>query len=187
MNRFEHRLAFGKVAESKIANWLRHVVGRTVMPVYEIELNTGKGPQIFAPECGYVAPDLFIPNGKDGAFWAEAKHKSVFTWYRIKERWVTGIDLHHYDDYLAVRERYGWPLWLVFLHESDVPSEEDQRWLCPDSCPTGLYGGEILELSECESHRSPNWGQHGMVYWAHENLRLLAPLDTVIPCGASHG
>jgi hypothetical protein len=144
------------------------------MPVYELEWHTGKGPQIFAPERGFVAPDLCILDGEQGFLWVEAKHKTVFSWHRSTSRWVTGIDLHHYRDYLAVRDRYGWSLWLLFLHESKTPSAEDRKYNCPPECPVGLFGAEINTLRHCENHTHPNWGKHGMVYWARDNLKLLA-------------
>jgi hypothetical protein len=174
---FGHRLALGKLAESRITEWIRTSLGYSVMPVYEVEFSTGKGPQVFAPDRGLVAPDLFVLKGKRGALWVEAKRKTAFTWYRKDKRWVTGIDLHHYADYLEVRQRYSWPLWLLFLHDSGVPSEEDQGWKCPQECPAGLFGEEILYLEKHESHRHKNHGRHGMVYWGHDVLRLLADVD----------
>lgn len=174
MTAFTGQLAFGKVAEGKIAKWLMRR-GHSILPVYEQEKHTGKGPQLFAADHSFVAPDMLVFGNK--FFWGEAKHKTVFTWHRKTSRWTTGIDAHHYKDYRMVRECHGLPLWIFFLHESDVPDGRDLKHGCPDRCPVGLFGEEIETLAEKENHRHENWGRHGMVYWAHESLMELAPLS----------
>ena len=45
------------MGESLIARWFRER-GYNILPVYETELNTGKGPRVFAAQCEIVAPDL---------------------------------------------------------------------------------------------------------------------------------
>jgi hypothetical protein len=108
----------------------------------------------------------------------EAKHKSVFTWYRIKRRWETGIDLRHYHDYLDVREKFGLPIWLLFLHRVAVPAAIDRKYSdCPETCPVGLFGNDldVLKLSAREDSR---WAR-GMVYWWVGSLRHLATLNEV--------
>lgn len=171
---FDRQLAFGKVAEGKIARWLINRCGYTVMPVYEVEMNTGKGPQIFAPRRELIAPDIFAFRGTN-IRWIEAKHKTVFTWHRITQRWVTGIDLRHYQDYLEVARLNQWEVHLLFLHQSPTPDERDLPY-CPGPCPTGLFSGELIYLAANENHRHANWGKSGMVYWAHEILKPLASL-----------
>lgn len=169
---FAQQLAVGKAGESKIANWLRRK-GYHVLPVYEKEISEGKGPQLFtALGPGLVAPDLLAFNG-DKVRWIEAKHKSVFSWYRIGQRWVTGIDLRHYNDYLKVCELSPWPVWLLFLHSQSKTTEHT------GVCPTGLFGESLSILAGKESHRSLRHGKSGMVYWARDDLKLLASLDEV--------
>jgi hypothetical protein len=171
---FQQNLAFGQQAESAIARWLR-AKGRYVLPVYDIEYVTGKGPRLFSPTGQIIAPDLVSIRGGKVA-WVEAKHKTVFSWYRKAGCWETGIDLRHYLDYLRVAQECSLPVWLLFLHRSAVPSVEDRRWGCPPECPTGLYGQEIAVLRISESHRSDRHGATGMVYWAAESLLRLATL-----------
>jgi hypothetical protein len=108
--------------------------------------------------------------------WIEAKHKTVFSWHRNTGRWCTGIDLHHYDDYKRVQATSKRPVWLLFLHRSARPDDRDMRSNCPPRCPVGLFGSDLDYLADNENHRHENWGRHGMVYWAHDKLRLLAPL-----------
>lgn len=152
------------------------------MPVYEKILDTGKGPQLYTPNTPLVAPDILAFRG-NGALWIEAKTKTVFSWYGIGKRWVTGIDLHHYRQYLQVAQISPWPVWMLFLHTSPVADSRDvNKWGAPKECPVGLFGGKLSFLSEKEniSHEHPNWGKTGMIYWAHETLTKIAPLEEVI-------
>lgn len=172
---FKERLAFGKLGESKIASWLR-TRGNYVLPVYETE-EQYKGPRLYAPTREIVSPDLLVFNF-EGIRWVEAKHKTVFTWHRITERWTTGIDRRHYKEYLSLAEEWPWPIWLLFLHESDEPDERDKEY-CPKKCPIGLYGGDILLLNKKINHEHDNWGKSGMVYWAEKSLIKLATLQEI--------
>jgi hypothetical protein len=148
--------------------------GSSILPVYEKEIDTGKGPRLFTPDGQLVAPDMFV---MPSMHWIEAKHKSVFTWHRKSSRWVTGIDLNHYADYQRVAEITHRPVWLLFLHASDKPHRADLDHGCPPVCPTGLFGQSLKHLIRHENHRHENWGRHGMVYWAHSVLKKLAEAD----------
>lgn len=169
---FQSRLAFGQMAESRIVKWLRRR-GKLVLPIYDIEYDSGKGPRLFGKEEMFIAPDLVVITGEEAKF-IEAKHKTVFSWHRITERWVTGIDLRHYFDYLRLMERVKWPIWLLFLHESATPRNEDLRFKSPPTCPTGLFGNDLAVLAATENHRSDKHGKSGMVYWAHGSLKNIA-------------
>lgn len=179
---FNGSLTFGKLGESQIAAWIRRR-GNCVLPVYEKEINEGKGPQLFLPDSELIAPDLFVFS-HDKVWWVEAKHKSVFSWNRNRGKWVTGIDLRHYNDYLRVDELTPWPVWVLFLYKKDYdPNRPNDPW----PCPVGLFGRRITTLRQIESHRSPprgggtGWGNSGMVYWAHETLLQLATLEEMLP------
>jgi hypothetical protein len=173
---FGNTLARGKVGESQLARWMI-ARGQNVMPVYELELETGKGPRFFTQNGQLVAPDMFI---MPAMIWIEAKHKSVFSWYRISTRWVTGIDINHYDDYRKVEVKSSRPVWLLFLHTKSKPDAKDIKYDCPATCPTGLFGERLSLLAENESHRHSNWGPSGMVYWAVPPLRQLATYEEVV-------
>lgn len=175
---FEESLARGKIGEAQIATWLRASCGYHVLPVYETEIEKGKGPVLYQ-QLGLplIAPDLlaFRSEGVNRAQirWVEAKTKSAFSWHRISKQWVTGIDLHHYEQYQKVAELSPWQVWLLFLHHSGQAKDS------PPGCPTGLFGGELSYLKEHENHRHTNWGKTGMVYWAHKTLKQLATLEQV--------
>jgi hypothetical protein len=162
---FAANLDFGQVGESRIASWFK-AKGYGVLPVYEIEKQTGKGPRLFMPKDVLIAPDMLTFKGA-AAFWIEAKHKKAFTWHRLTNRWVTGIDLRHYLDYCKVDDSTPWPVWLLFLHDGGQAKDSP-----PDS-PRGLYGNALAYLRKHENHRHENWGKTGMVYWALESLKRL--------------
>lgn len=183
MQTFKEKLAFGFIGESEIAHWLRRR-GFTVMPAYEKELNTGKGPRIFAPNDEIIAPDMLAirpSNVAAGTWvqrWVEAKTKHVFSWHRISGYWTTGIDIRHYTDYCYFQDMYRHSIWVLFLHLSDAPDPRDIPY-CPPHCPTGLFGAPLRRLRHCESHRSDKYGRSGMVYWRCDDLILLATLAEV--------
>lgn len=168
---FQKNLAFGQMAESKIARWLKSR-GNVILPVYDIEYETGKGPRLALPDGWLIAPDLLVFKAKT-IFWCECKHKTVFSWHRLTQRWVTGIDLRHYLDYLKVSDDISLPVWLFFLHESEHPRAQDLRNGSPATCPAGLFGNELQLLRKSENHRHGNWGNSGMVYWADSSLKLI--------------
>ena len=158
---FQEKLRSGQLGESKIANWLKSK-GWNILPVYEIEINSGKGQRLFTPEKQLIAPDMLV--FKMGEVrWIEAKHKEAFSWYRKKGVFVTGIDLKHYADYCQVADLSQWLCMLMFLHRGGQAKDS------PPS-PSGLYGQDINILRKNESHRSDKWGNGGMVYWDIKTL-----------------
>jgi len=176
MGNFQEDLHFGKAGERTVSQWLQSR-GHMVFPAYEKEGSDFKGPQLFSVSGDLVLPDLLAMKGGK-AIWFEVKRKSCFTWHRISNTWVTGIDLHHYNQYQEVAARTAFPVWLVFLHPSEKPEVGDIAHGCPVSCPKGLFGNEIEVLAQNESHRHKNWGRHGMVYWARDSLLKLAGANT---------
>lgn len=172
---FAESLERGHAGESAIAEWLKQR-GYTILPVYEKIFDTGKGPQLYTPDCDLVAPDLLVYRG-DRVLWVEAKRKTAFTWHRLTERWTTGIDLRHYTDYCRVADCAPWPVWLLFLHEGGQAKDSP-----PDS-PAGLFGNTLDHLRQHENHRHENWGSGGMVYWGIDELKKMAELSEVLrPC-----
>jgi len=168
---FETRLQQGQAGESAIARWLRSR-GHAVLPAYEKIIDNGKGPRLFTRTGPLVAPDLLVFQGT-GVIWIEAKHKTAFTWHRATERWVTGIDLHHYEQYQLVSQQLRYPIWLLFLHDGGQAKDSP-----PDS-PSGLFGNNLAYLTTHENHRHMNGGRAGMVYWAVSALVLLASREAL--------
>ena len=169
---FSDTLRYGQAGESAIAHWLCGR-GYTVMPVYEKIFDTGKGPQLYLPnDEKLIAPDMLAFNGSN-IRWIEAKHKTAFSWHRISNKWVTGIDLRHYNDYLKVASMSPWPVWLLFLHRGGQAKDS------PPNSPAGLFGNPLDYLKENENHRHDNWGKSGMVYWSRDKLQLIASLEEI--------
>jgi len=157
---FQESLADGRAGESIIAKWL---IGRgfSVLPAYEKIINEGKGPQLYAASGGIIAPDLVAIRSRS-VLWVEAKHKTAFSWHRITNRWVTGIDLRHYYEYQIVQRETELPVWLLFLHRGGHAKDS------PSVSPSGLFGNDLAVLMAHENHRHANWGKSGMVYWARK-------------------
>lgn len=173
---FEEYLKIGRVGEDLISKWLMRR-GWSILPVYEISLETGKGPRVYCASGDLIAPDsLAFKDGK--IMWVEAKFKSGFSLHRITGHYVTGIDLKHYEHYLEVSRRSKYPLWLMFLHRGHYAKDSFDN-------ETGLFAQEIRKLEKTEHHRSDKWGKHGMVYWAKESLIKIAELDEVLSSGVS--
>lgn len=170
---FEKFLTTGLTGETAIAKWLRSR-GKFIIPVYEKLIDNGKGPRLFTPYGLLIAPDMLVL-GNDNIFWVEAKYKSGFAWYRKTRKFVTGVDLKHYLEYIQVSEQLPYPLWIMFLQRGESTKD------CPtNTTPSGLYGGEISYLRTCESHRSDRWGSSGMVYWDIDSLKFIAPYEDVV-------
>lgn len=162
------------MGEGYIACWLRRK-GYHILPIYEREIHEGKGPVLYqAVGSPLIAPDMLCFNGQDRISWIEAKTKSAFSWHRISEKWVTGIDLHHYKSYIEVSELVPWDVWLLFLQLNGRAKDS------PPGCPTGLFGAKLDYLQENENHRHCNWGKGGMVYWASDTLTKFAELTEIL-------
>jgi len=165
---FDKQLVAGKVGESQIANWLKGR-GNNIMPIYEIEKGQYAGPAVYPAEGGsLIAPDMLCFGGIK-TVWVEAKHKSAFSYHRNTSRWTTGIDLHHYEQYIKISNLSEWPVWLLFLQKPGVAKDTPKGMVCP----SGLYGGDLTTLICNENHRHKNHGKSGMVYWAEATLTKL--------------
>ena len=172
---FTEKLQKGQLGESLIAKWLNRG-GWNVLPAYDIEVQSGKGPRLFTATRGQlITPDMLVFRHKS-IVWVEAKTKSAFTWHRLSQTFQTGIDLRHWKSYISVSEVTPFPVWLLFLHKpgntaKDTPSEK--------TSPSGLYGQELTRLQKTTDHEHPNWGRSGMVYWQEKSLLKLADYNEI--------
>lgn len=177
MGEFEEKLNYGQAGESLIANWLK-AKGFNIIPIYEKTIDTGKGPQVFTTTGDQiVAPDLMCFNQKN-TLWVEAKRKRGFTWHRITKKWVTGIDLRHYNNYLKLAKISPYKIYLLFLQHGGNTIDADQA-TTPQ--PSGLYAGSLKFLNTNENHRSNKWGSSGMVYWSSDILTKKANIEELTP------
>ena len=169
---FDSSLEEGKIGESMIARWLIKQ-GRCVLPVYEKQSGEYKGPTLYSLGGALIAPDMLVFGNE--VYFAEAKNKSAFCWYRKTGRWTTGIDLRHYGDYQKVQAETGKTVFIFFLHKPGNAAKDTPENMI-NKVPCGLYGATISYLMDNEDHRyeTPMPGQrHGMVYWAEEKLPML--------------
>ena len=175
---FEKQLTFGRLGEATISKLLiSH--GHSLLNACDIKCNPGKGPRISGQIFDgneVIAPDWLVIHQRDGARWVEGKTKSVFTWYRKRDKWQTGIDYHHFKQYLEVIQKTGLPLWLLFLHIRSTPDSRDLIY-CPSTCPTGLFAVQLREGHASHDHIDPRWGKTGMIYWNHGDLNHVATLS----------
>src|SRR5258708_21443172 len=75
---FNSQLTRGRIAESQIAQWLMSNEGWIVLPAYEIEIPSGKGPRLFSNNGELITPDMFTMKHQGKKFlnaWQEAKNK----------------------------------------------------------------------------------------------------------------
>ena len=141
-------------------------------------ISTGKGPQILTPKGTLIAPDLFVINGNK-CFWIEAKHKDAFSWHRITEKWVTGIDKKHYEHYCKLDEISHWDVWLYFLQRGLAAIDSPTA-----NTPSGLYCNPIKELKHRVNHTHDAHGKYGMVYWAESAFTRIAEYEDLCPASA---
>lgn len=149
--------------------------GHTVLPVYDVPLDTGKGPQLLTPGRRLAAPDNLVflrSKGPGGApiIWAEVKAKDGFAWYRKTGTWQTGFDDYLFEQYIKVESVTRHPVYVLFVQRGirtkDQPLDKHQ--------PTGVFVGKLSALAKTFSHR------HGtMVYWPISALTLWASLEDV--------
>lgn len=166
---FKQTLEEGLLGEGHIARWLNRR-GWNVLPAYQVELDTGKGPRFYTADAGaLVTPDILAIRGGQ-IWWVEAKTKSAFTLYRKDNTIQTGIDRRHWQEYLKVREVTPFPIWLLFLHKPGQSLAGDPLGRIS---PCGLFGEEIGVLCDCVDHESDKHGPTGMVYWRLESLQKL--------------
>jgi hypothetical protein len=176
---FEQKLERGQIAEGLVARYLRKE-GWCLLPVYEKQIDNGKGPRIFLPhglpESELIAPDLLGMRGQQ-IQWIEAKSKGTATYYRIKQRWQTGCDKRHYENYKRVQAVTTWPVYLMFLQLDNA--ESNAPWGAPP-CPTGLFCCPISHPPSDEGVYWRNGKPFPMVYWALSDLKKLASLKEVL-------
>jgi len=187
MSNFQRALYHGRVGESYIAQYLRKRYSLNILPVYEVDVTSGKGPVLYTqsdekrvcPDMLAFSSDVCNASTMLGIQWIEAKTKSAFTWHRKTNEWITGIDLHHYQQYLLVQRETPFPVYLFFLHLRGRAKDTPQGM----TGPTGLFCGSLAYLAEHEHHRwadSQDGQIHGMVYWSHGNLKKIADLSEVV-------
>lgn len=153
-----------------------------LLPVYEKEIDTGKGPRLFLPyglpERELIAPDLQGIKHQQ-VRWFEAKSKNTASYFRKKQRWQTGIDKRHYQDYRRVQDVSNYPVWLLFLQRDVIDNNAPAD---VEPCPTGLFGCPVTQAIADDGWYFRDGKRFDMVYWAIKDLKKIATLDEVLKC-----
>lgn len=176
---FQQKLAEGQIGESLIARYLRSL-GWMILPVYEKEIENGKGPRLFLP-YGLPEQDLIAPDLQGMKYqkirWFEAKTKNTASFYKKKWRWQTGIDKRHWQDYRRVQDITNCPVWLLFLQQDKVDNNAPPN---VEPCPTGLFGCPVTQYWSDDGWYYRDGRRYDMVYWGIEELKRLATLADVL-------
>lgn len=170
----------GRLGENVVARYLR-ARGNSILPIRDIDMgDVWKGPRLTSPEgMELVSTDWLVIGPQGKTCWIEVKTKRRWSWHRATATWNTGIDQHYLDHYLMIALRSSIPVWLVFLHLYDLPSDADLENGAPAQCPMGLFGNDVLRLAKVVHHTHSNWGKGGMVYWAAPGLNQLASREEI--------
>ena len=168
---FNDSLKFGLGGERIVAEIMR-ARGWTVVQVGG-QHGEYKGPRIELPlGLELVSPDLIVI--KNGIVrWIEVKRKTQFSYHRNSEAITTGIDLHHWNEYLQ-NDTYGsFPMWLFFVHEfssvAGVPAGT-----ITETPKAGVYLQSVSWLSKNSSHTSMKFGGHGGIFWDIKALKCIS-------------
>lgn len=117
---FEQRLAEGVEGEHRIARKLLDI-GVAVAPLYQFE-NQGTAPHMLGKlgcdQIKRVLPDLTCWG--ETAFFAEVKRKQ--RWVTYSGFLETGLNARLFREYCDVQALTGCPVFLFFLHESQLPT-----------------------------------------------------------------
>lgn len=175
---FSQSLAIGQIGESMIARWL-NAQNYHVLPVYEKELGSGKGPRFFSNVGELIAPDMQVLNDKGQYVWLEAKMKTCFSFHGSTGRFVTGVNKKHYDDYVLVQNLTRCTVYLFFWHPIGKTRTADvNKWNAPPECPTGLF---YCPVNTPCNHVMVDLEGVEMIYWAHESLIHMATVEQMRP------
>lgn len=172
MTTFKESLAFGQDGERDVENWLRYK-GCQVLATGDAERNN-KGVRLWG-QSPTVAPDLMAYHTQWKNWrWIEVKRKGTFSFYRKKQVWTTGLDLHLFKEYKLIHELTQTPVWIFFWHDKSVFDFSARA-----ESPTGLYGNEITILNKNYSHTSDKYGKGGMIYFEQKHLKSITTVEEV--------
>ncbi len=183
---FEQQYAMGQMGESLFARLIRSR-GGFVLPAYDIEVETGKGPRLFGPDGSLVTPDMLVLSPKYRPVFAEAKTKTAFSEYHNPNRdgkrkiWQTGCDEYHFKQYVQVQKQTGIDVWLGFIQLGGQAKDSP-----PDS-PSGVFVQSLTKLEQRIDHRhlNPPPRFKPMLYWNIYDLIKTATIEELKQCNVN--
>ena len=164
---FEARLSFAKAIERAGEEWLKRRGWLVLSPSDYSGPDDDKPPSLHGAARSFVLPDTLAFRAGRARF-VECKWKTAATFHRVTQRWETGIQLRHWEDYRRVRAESGVPTWIVWVHGR----EREMR---------GMDLEGLSELSP-RPYDGPKMGPGGMIFFPWQGLVRLASLDAVVAC-----
>lgn len=93
-------------------------MGVTALPLFQFTDEIA--PKILTATKRFSSPDL-ICFGRKGAFFVEVKTKNSWSVDRRSNLLVTGVNKRLWDDYKAIQDATGIPVYIAFNHRSQAP------------------------------------------------------------------
>lgn len=116
-NDFKRALAMGVEGEELVCSALLRM-GVTALPLFQFTDEIA--PKILTATKRFSSPDL-ICFGRKGAFFVEVKTKNSWSVDRRSNLLVTGVNKRLWDDYKAIQDATGIPVYIAFNHRSQAP------------------------------------------------------------------
>lgn len=114
---FKKALAMGVEGEEQVCSALLRM-GVTALPLFQFSDEIA--PKIVTATARFSSPDL-ICFGRKGAFFVEVKTKNSWSIDRKSNLLVTGVNKRLWDDYKAIQDATGIPVYIAFNHRSQAP------------------------------------------------------------------
>jgi hypothetical protein len=160
---FELRLAQGAQWEQAVSDWLRKPGhGISVLELFKYRHN-GQPPVFISIGDRIITPDMQVIGG-GSSIYLEVKSKRRFAKNPYTMKSMTGIDLHHWKDYIRVQQESGIKVLIVFVHEETKEVRADFVDVL-DRHP------EKDEVPKCRT------GRGGMVFWPHDAPQLIGRIN----------
>lgn len=115
---YQDKFIAAEVWEKAFASFLVIERGYHVLPACDYRGQMGHAPHLAGAAANITLPDLLVARGGK-CRWIEVKQKSHADFHRNSNRFVTGLPIRQWDEYLRVQEVTGIEVTLVFIHAEE--------------------------------------------------------------------
>ena len=119
---------------------------------------------------------LYVRTPEGGNIWVKGLFKRKFGWHGRGRCWTTGMNRGDYEQLMQLAEQLAEPIVVLFFHKESAATDTDLRHDAPATCPTGLYGAKLSELSTRINHEHSTQDGTVIVYWGAQDLIAYASL-----------